>query len=113
MITVKEADQIIFGDIKEFSSCRIPLQEAFGMVLREDLVADRNLPPFHRATMDGIAINFSSWKSGNHPLRPPQSTDRGASLPSSALLEKLTNRSRRPDLLPPPDTQQVADAALR
>jgi len=65
MVTVEEADKIIFGDIKEFSTVRIPLQEAFGMVLREDLIADRDLPPFHRATMDGIALNFSSWESGN------------------------------------------------
>lgn len=66
MITVNEADQIIFDDIKEFPAVRIPLQEAYGMVLREDLTADRDLPPFNRATMDGIAINFSSWKSGKH-----------------------------------------------
>jgi len=65
MITVKEADKIIFDNINEFSSVRIPLQEAYGMVLREDLIADRDLPPSHRATMDGIAINFSSWESGN------------------------------------------------
>ena len=49
MITVKEADKIIFSNIKKFSAIHIPLQEAYGMVLREDLIADRDLPPFHRA----------------------------------------------------------------
>lgn len=65
MITVEEADKIIFKDIKEFPSVRVPLQEAFGMVLQEDLYADRDLPPFHRVAMDGIAINYSSWEAGN------------------------------------------------
>ena len=64
MITVGEADEIILGDIKEFPSVKIPLQEAFGMVLREDLHADRDLPPFNRVAMDGIAIQFASWQSG-------------------------------------------------
>ena len=66
MITVEEADKIIFGNIKTFPAVQIPLQDANGMVLREDLIADRDLPPFNRATMDGIALHFSSWKSGNH-----------------------------------------------
>ena len=65
MITVEEADKIIFGDIKTFPAVQIPLQDANGMVLREDLIADRDLPPFNRATMDGIAIHFPSWESGN------------------------------------------------
>lgn len=65
MIAVEEADKIIFGDIKEFPSVQMPLQDAVGMVLREDLIADRDLPPFNRATMDGIALHFASWESGN------------------------------------------------
>src|SRR3989338_7672459 len=65
MIAVEEADRIIFQNIKEFIAVRVPLQESFGMVLQEDLVADRDLPPFHRVTMDGIAINFTSWGKGN------------------------------------------------
>ena len=42
----------------------VPLQDAFGMVLREDLVADRDIPPFDRVTMDGIGINFNAWEKG-------------------------------------------------
>jgi len=64
MITVKEADKIIFQDVKESPALRVPLQDAFGMVLQEDLLADRDLPPFHRVAMDGIGINFSSWEKG-------------------------------------------------
>jgi molybdopterin molybdotransferase len=65
MIDVEEADKIIFQNIKEFPAVQISLQESFGMVLQEDLIADRDLPPFHRVTMDGIAINFDSWDKGN------------------------------------------------
>jgi len=34
---------------------RVPLQEALGRVLAEDVHADRDVPPFPRATMDGYA----------------------------------------------------------
>jgi molybdopterin molybdotransferase len=64
MITVKEADTIITENIKKYPSVRVPLQNAFGMVLREDLLADRDLPPFNRVMMDGIGINLSAWEKG-------------------------------------------------
>ncbi|MCK4881866.1 MAG: molybdopterin molybdenumtransferase MoeA, partial [Candidatus Omnitrophica bacterium] len=59
MITVEEADKIISLNIEKFPSVQVPLQDAFGMVLQEDLIADRDLPPFDRVTMDGIGIKFN------------------------------------------------------
>lgn len=32
--------------------------------MKEDIVADRDFPPFDRVSMDGIAINFESFKKG-------------------------------------------------
>lgn len=37
---------------------------AAGAVLREDLLADRDQPPFDRATMDGIAFSRTAWEAG-------------------------------------------------
>ncbi len=65
MITVEEADQLISKNIQEYPSIRIPLKDAFGMVLRENLLADRDLPPFDRVMMDGIGIRFDDWEKGN------------------------------------------------
>ncbi|MBN1869737.1 MAG: molybdopterin molybdotransferase MoeA [Candidatus Omnitrophica bacterium] len=52
-------------NIKKFQPVRIPLQDAYGMVLQEDLIADRDLPPFDRVTMDGISIRYDAWEKGN------------------------------------------------
>lgn len=81
MISVEEADIIIFQNIKEFPTVRVPLQESFGMVLQEDFVADRDLPSFHRVTMDGIAINFTSWDQGSRKF-----TVEGIQKPGSSAL---------------------------
>ncbi|MDB5010039.1 MAG: moeA, partial [Mucilaginibacter sp.] len=42
---------------------------ALGRVLAENIKADRDLPPFNRVTMDGIAISFQSFESGMKAFR--------------------------------------------
>src|SRR5258706_538216 len=46
-----------------------PLLQAHGRVLRRDLVADRDLPPFDRVTMDGYALRTSSLAGGASKFR--------------------------------------------
>lgn len=43
---------------------RIPLARSLGRVLAEPVVADRDLPPFHRAIRDGFAIRSADWTAG-------------------------------------------------
>jgi molybdopterin molybdotransferase len=66
MITVKEAEKIIFEHILSQNMEGASLQKTVGRVLAEDLVADRDFPPFDRVTMDGIAIHFDSFKNGQN-----------------------------------------------
>lgn len=40
------------------------LEDCIAAYLAEDLVADRDFPPFDRVTMDGIAIVFKTFESG-------------------------------------------------
>ena len=42
--------------VRALASERVALQEADGRILAEDIAADRDLPPFNRAQMDGYAI---------------------------------------------------------
>ncbi len=64
MITVTQADKIIAQHLIRFPIKKCPLEEAYGHVLKEDIYADRDQPPFDRVTMDGIAINLKAWTSG-------------------------------------------------
>ncbi|EAR00974.1 molybdopterin biosynthesis [Maribacter sp. HTCC2170] len=47
----------------------VDLLQSTGRVLAEDILADRDFPPFDRATKDGIAINFSVIEKGLKKLR--------------------------------------------
>ncbi len=59
-----------------------PLQHCNGAFLAEELVADRDFPPFDRVTMDGIALNFKEFNRGRQnffiesiaPAGTPQTT---------------------------------------
>jgi molybdopterin molybdotransferase len=43
---------------------RASLPQAAGRVLAEDVVADRDQPPFDRATRDGFAVRAEEWATG-------------------------------------------------
>lgn len=64
MITVEEAEKIILGQLGDYGAEIIPFEMALGRVLAEDIKADRDLPPFDRITMDGVAINFDAIENG-------------------------------------------------
>lgn len=69
MITVEEAQNIIATTIQDFGIEEVPISDAVGRVLREDLFTDRDLPPYNRVTMDGIAIQFQSFDKGNRNFK--------------------------------------------
>ncbi len=66
MISLQEAQQLVKQQARSFGKEIVLLDEAVGRVLNEPVVADRDYPPFNRATMDGIAINSTDWNDGIH-----------------------------------------------
>jgi molybdopterin molybdotransferase len=63
-ISYQEALQIIGNNKCQPHSDKVSLQEAYGKVLNETIYADRDFPPFDRVTMDGIAIDYAAFESG-------------------------------------------------
>ena len=64
MLTPSEAEQIISQSIPTLPAEDCPLAQAFGRVLRGPVVADRDLPPFDRVTMDGYALRAGAARTG-------------------------------------------------
>ena len=60
MISVEEATDIIHSNLLKTSVVEVEFTKAVGRVLAQPIPCDRDLPPFNRATMDGIAIQYSS-----------------------------------------------------
>src|ERR1700729_1530595 len=64
MISYLTARAMVVGQARSFGEETVPLEQAFGRVLTESVRADRDYPPFPRATMDGVAMQFSDLESG-------------------------------------------------
>ncbi|GHC00312.1 molybdopterin molybdotransferase MoeA [Cerasicoccus arenae] len=60
LISVAEADARIAAIVQLAPAIKCPLSKAAGRVLREDVLADRPLPPFDRVMMDGYAIRYKA-----------------------------------------------------
>jgi molybdopterin molybdotransferase len=65
MLTPAEADQLILEHMPSFLREDCPLANAAGRILRQDIVADRDLPPFDRVTMDGYALRAGAIAAGH------------------------------------------------
>ena len=61
MITFKEAFQKVLDHPLDLGVDAVSLMGSLNRVLAEDIYADRDFPPFDRATKDGIAIQFSDF----------------------------------------------------
>ena len=64
MVTVSEATAIIQNHLYRPEKETVHLDQSIGRILAEAIKADRDLPPFDRVAMDGIAIAFDSFQEG-------------------------------------------------
>jgi molybdopterin molybdotransferase len=72
-ISVADASALLAADIPDYGIERVALgAELMGRTLQEALCADRDFPPFNRATMDGYAVNTSALASAHGATLPVQ-----------------------------------------
>jgi len=64
MITVEHAWHMIAEQAPRLTPVICELSEAQGLTLREDISADRDIPPYNRVMMDGIAIAYGALEAG-------------------------------------------------
>ena len=64
MISVEEATRQVLATARPLPTETVPLAAALGRVLRQDIAADRDFPPFDRVAMDGITLVYSAIADG-------------------------------------------------
>ena len=97
---------------------------ATGHVLAELIIADRDLPPFHRATMDGIAISFDEYLSGvrefiiegiqqaGHPQQTLRSTKSCLEIMTGAILPAGSDTVVRYEDITIKDNKAIVNVAI-
>jgi len=65
MLTPAEAEKLIGERLACLPIESLPLTQCAGAVLRENVYAERDQPPFDRVAMDGIALNSEAARTGS------------------------------------------------
>jgi molybdopterin molybdotransferase len=69
MISTEEAKSIILNHTENYGVEEVPFANSLGRVLKENIFADRDFPPFNRVSMDGIAISHESFVNGQRTFK--------------------------------------------
>ncbi|HVW71214.1 MAG TPA: molybdopterin molybdotransferase MoeA [Steroidobacteraceae bacterium] len=94
MLTPAQAEELIGQHLQCLPIESLPLAQCAGAVLRENIYAERDAPPFDRVAMDGIALDSTTVGGGIRRLRI-QATQAAGDPPlvlasSSACIEVMT-----------------------
>ncbi len=68
MLSPAEADELIGQHLTCLPIESLPLAQCAGAVLRENIYAERDQPPFDRVAMDGIAVDSNAVQHGSRRL---------------------------------------------
>ena len=57
-ISIEKALELIYTNTKQKSIKILPIEDALGYILAQDIIASHNLPPFDNSAMDGYAVKI-------------------------------------------------------
>ena len=111
MLTVAQARERILERIAPLGAEEVPLRQARGRVLAEDVRAERDVPPFANSAMDGYAIRAADVKLAS-PTKPVRLSllgeVRAGAAPPAAVQPNTALRIMTGAMLP-----EGADAVVR
>lgn len=87
MITFDNAFKEVMQHPLELGGETIPLMDCMKRILAEDILADRDFPPFDRSTKDGIAIQYSAIENGKRTFKIEGVLSAG--MPQKALISDV------------------------
>lgn len=119
MIPFSEALELVLEAVSPLPAREVPLEEAVGRVLAEDVRADRPLPPFDATAMDGWAVRAS--EVGRPPVLLAVAGASGAgsvpgALPPGSAWKVMTGAPLPPgsdSVVPVEDAAAVAGGLVR
>ena len=69
LITVNKALEIVLNNAENFGIEEVDFINSLGRILKENIFADRDFPPFDRVSMDGIAISSEAFNNGQRTFK--------------------------------------------
>lgn len=110
MITVEEASEQVLGRIPVLESERVPLLDALGRVLAEDVVSDIDVSPFDNSAMDGYAVISGDVARASEDA--PVTLDVVEHIPAGVAPERAVRRGQASKIMTGAPTPEGADAVV-
>ena len=89
MLTPAQAEELIGQHLQCLPIESLPLAQCAGAVLRENIYAERDAPPFDRVSMDGIALDSSAVSGGVRKSAHPGDAGRGRFATGAGIAHRL------------------------
>ena len=93
MLTPAQAETLIEQHLACLPIESLPLTQAAGAVLRENIYAERDQPPFDRVAMDGIALSTAAAPDNAGRLRVAGIAGRRRSAADACPIPRAASRS--------------------
>ncbi len=61
-VTIEQALELIYKNTPLKQTKILPIEQALGLILAEDIIATHNLPPYNNSAMDGYAVKIDDAK---------------------------------------------------
>jgi molybdopterin molybdotransferase len=106
-LKVSEAQRVIFESVAILGSEMVALEQSLGRVLSDNILANRDLPPFDVSAMDGFAVRSSDLAAASLIFKVVEDI-RAGDMPTVTLLAGQCSRIMTGATLPP-----GADAVIR
>jgi molybdopterin molybdotransferase len=106
-LKVSEAQRVIFESVAILGSEMVALEQSLGRVLSDNILANRDLPPFDVSAMDGFAVRSSDLAAASLIFKVVEDI-RAGDMPTVTLLAGQCSRIMTGAPLPP-----GADAVIR
>ncbi len=78
MLPFNDALNTVLDNMSRLDATRVPLAEAVGLVLAEDVASDVDMPPFNKSAMDGFAAKAADFAKAPCVLRVVEEVPAGA-----------------------------------
>ena len=115
-VTVEQALEIIYTHTPKKTTKILPIEQALGSVLAENIVATHNLPPYDNSAMDGYAVKISDASKCVKISSTIFAGDNSDAVLKTGYTIKIMTGAKVPEgteaIVPREDTQECEDGVM-
>jgi molybdopterin molybdotransferase len=109
---LEEAQRVVLDSTPVLGLEKIPLLDALGRVLGEDIIAERDNPPWDNSAMDGFAVRWQDIKQ-DHAIQKPVTLQVVEDVPAGKMPSKTVGPGQAIRIMTGAPIPQGADTVLK